>query len=148
MAVAEGGRLAQGRSQLHRIAIAQGDGADAAVVPVEAIGGVEVLQHPVAVLGPVLLEEGMHPAEAGIRQGQLTAWIPTDAQALRSEETLLDQPVALPELQPRLAGACLPPQPPQGTEALVGIAVGQGGPVERTECTSHHGSPRACKPLP
>jgi len=65
----------QGRAQAHRIAVAQLNPANAAIAVKQPIGGVEILQGKIAVAGVLLLEDGVHPAQARFLQRQLTGWI-------------------------------------------------------------------------
>ena len=105
MVVAQLGRLPfQRRAQLNGIAIAEMNGLDAAIPVEQAVGRVEVLQAEIAIAQACPLEDGMNAAEARLRQGQLTAGIPADADAIAVEEQLLALLSSGPEFDAGLMG--------------------------------------------
>ena len=107
--------------------MAQLDGTDAPVAVEQAVGGVEVLQGDVAVAGALALEDGVHPAQPGILQVQLTAGIPAEAHPLVVDRQAGDPLVAGPEFHLGLALAQGPPGGANGCRAL-GPGALKGGP--------------------
>ena len=106
VAVAELRCLAlEGRAQSHRIAIAQLNPADAAVAVEQPIGGVEIFERELAIARALLLEDGVHTAQAGFRQGQITGRIAAQPVALGFERQLGELLAAGPELHAGLMGA-------------------------------------------
>lgn len=117
----------QGGAQLNRIAIAQGDAPDPAVVPEQAIGGFKVLQHPIAVMGSVLLDKGVDPAHTLDVCSELTARIAANAHPSLAQFNPSCELLALPDLKPavpvlrpspNLPEPALPIGPTGGNQAL------------------------------
>jgi hypothetical protein len=106
-------RTTQGRAQLHRISIAQGDATDPAVMPEHAIGGCKVLQHPIAVLESVLFDKGMDPAHALDVCPELTARIAANAHPSLAQFDPSCELLALPDLKPAVALPSHSPNPPE-----------------------------------
>ena len=117
----------QRRPQPHHIAVAQVNGTNAPIAMEQAVGGVEVLEAEVAVAGALALEDGVHPAEARILQGQLTAGVAAQAYPLLAEGQGGHPLAAGPKFHQGLA---LRERPPGGTDPSGALGPGplQGGP--------------------
>ena len=93
------------RTQPHGIAIPQLNPANAAVAVKQPIRGVEIFERELAIARPLLLEDGVHPAQAGFGQGQVAGRIAAQPVALGFERQLGEFLAAGPELHAGLMGA-------------------------------------------